>query len=181
WMLRLAPDPLRRLHLSYGRDAGRDAEVHRTSLPPMNAAQRAQAGTAVRAYADSAAAGLGEGWRAAIHEHAADALESLPSELDRAVARTDLGARASWWWPLLAAIQWLALIVAVIGGIWLLLPVLLPVWGMVAPAIPQVEGTATWLDGWPIPLVALIGGLLLGVVLGIVAAVIGGAVGAARR
>jgi GTP-binding protein EngB required for normal cell division/uncharacterized membrane protein YeaQ/YmgE (transglycosylase-associated protein family) len=181
WVLRLAPDPLRRLHLAPGRDDRRDAEVHRTSLPPMSAAQRAQAGTAVRAYADTAAAGLGEGWSAAIHEHAADALESLPSELDRAVARTDLGARSSWWWPLLGAIQWLALIAAVLGGVWLLLPVLLPLWGMVAPTIPQVEGTATWLDGWPIPLVALLGGLLLGVVLGIVGAIIAGAVGAARR
>ncbi|MBO1770646.1 GTPase [Agrococcus sp. TF02-05] len=181
WVLRLAPDPLRRLHLSPGRDARRDAEVHRTSLPPMSAAQRAQAGTAVRTYADAAAAGLGEGWSAAIHEHAAVALESLPSELDRAVARTDLGARASWWWPLLGALQWLALIAAVLGGVWLLLPVLLPLWGMVAPVIPQVEGTATWLDGWPIPLALLIGGLLLGVVLGVVGAIIGGAVGAARR
>lgn len=181
WVLRLAPDPLRRLHLAIGRDRGRDAEVHRTSLPPMSAAQRAQAGTAVRAYADTAAAGLGEGWSAAIHELAADALESLPGELDRAVARTDLGARGSWWWPLLAALQWLALIAAVIGGVWLLLPLLLPLWGMVAPAIPQVEGTQTWLDGWPIPLVALIGGVLLGIVLGLVGALISGAVGAARR
>ena len=191
WLLRLAPDPLRRLHLSFGRERGRDgaaggagvrsADLHRTGLPPLNAAQRAQAGMAVRTYADSAAAGLGEGWSAAIHEHAADALESLPSELDRAVARTDLGARGSWWWPLLAAIQWLALIVAVIGGVWLLLPLLLPLWGMVAPVIPQLEGTDTWLDGWPIPLVGLLGGVLLGIVLGLVGALIGGAVGAARR
>lgn len=181
WMLRLVPDPLRRLHLSTGRDRGRDAEVHRTSLPPMTAAQRAQAGTAVRAYADTAAAGLGEGWSAAIHELAADALESLPSELDRAVARTDLGARGSWWWPLLAAIQWLALIAAVISGVWLLLPLLLPLWGMVAPGIPQVEGTQTWLDGWPIPLVGLLGGVLLGIVLGLIGALLSGAIGAARR
>ncbi|WP_306232582.1 GTPase family protein [Agrococcus beijingensis] len=181
WLLRLAPDPLRRLHLAYGRDRSRDAEVHRSSMPPMSAAQRAQAGMAVRAYAESAAAGLGEGWSAAIHEHAADALESLPSELDRAVSRTDLGARGSWWWPLLAALQWLALIVAVICGIWLLLPLVLPLWGMVAPAIPQVEGTATWLDGWPVPLVGLLGGVLLGIVLGLLGAIVGGAVGSARR
>lgn len=181
WMLRFAPDPLRRLHLAFGHDRSRDADVHRTGLPPLNAAQRAQAGLAVRAYADSAAAGLGDGWAAAIHDHAADALETLPDELDRAVARTDLGARASWWWPLLASIQWLALIVAVIGGVWLLLPLVLPLWGMVAPVIPQFEGTETWLDGWPIPLVGVIGGVLLGIVLGVIGALIGGAVGATRR
>lgn len=181
WMLRFAPDPLRRLHLAFGHDRSRDADVHRTGLPPLNAAQRAQAGLAVRAYADSAAAGLGDGWAAAIHDHAADALETLPDELDRAVARTDLGARASWWWPLLASIQWLALIVAVIGGVWLLLPLVLPLWGMVAPVIPQFESTETWLDGWPIPLVGVIGGVLLGIVLGVIGALIGGAVGAARR
>jgi len=181
WVLRLAPDPLRRLHLAAGRDRGRDADVHRTGLPPMSAAQRAQAGMAVRAYADAAASGLGEGWSAAIHEHAGDALESLPSELDRAIARTDLGARGSWWWPVLAALQWLALIVAVLGGMWLLLPILLPLWGMVAPVLPQLEGSGSWLDGWPVPLVGLIGGLLLGVVLGLVGALVSGAVGAARR
>ncbi|MGM1029846.1 MAG: GTPase [Actinomycetota bacterium] len=180
WMLRFVPDPLRRLHLGFG-GGSRDTDVHRTSLPPMTAAQRAQAGTAVRAYADTAASGLGEGWASAIQEKAADALESLPSELDRAVARTDLGARGSWWWPLLAAIQWLALIAAVIGGVWLLLPLLLPLWGMVAPGIPQVEGTQSWLDGWPIPLVGLLGGVLLGIVLGLVGALISGAVGSARR
>ena len=64
---------------------------------------------------------------------------------------------------------------------WLLLPLLLPLWGMVAPVIPQLEGTDTWLDGWPIPLVGLLGGVLLGIVLGLVGALIGGAVGAARR
>ncbi|WP_413318665.1 GTPase [Agrococcus sp. 1P02AA] len=190
WMLRLAPDPLRRLHLAFGReraalgrarDGGRDAELHRTGLPPMRAAQRAQAGLAVRAYADAAAAGLGEGWSAAIHERAAEALEALPGELDRAVARTDLGARGSWWWPLLAALQWLALAVAIIGGVWLLLPLVLPLWGMVAPAIPQLDGTQTWFDGWPIPLLALIGGVLLGIVVGLLGALVAGAVGAARR
>lgn len=181
WMLRLAPDPLRRLHLAFGRSGERDADVHRTSLPPMGPAQRAQAGTAVRSYADAAAAGLGDGWSAAIHEHAADALEGLPGELDRAVARTDLGAKASWWWPLLGAIQWIALLVAVGCGVWLLLPLVLPLWGMIAPVIPQLEGTQTWFDGWPVPLLGLVGGLVLGVVLGLLGAVIGGAVGAARR
>ena len=69
WMLRLAPDPLRRLHLPIGRERGRDAGAAPHGMPPMSAAQRAQAGTAVRAYADAAATGLGEGWSAAIHEH----------------------------------------------------------------------------------------------------------------
>ena len=64
---------------------------------------------------------------------------------------------------------------------WLLLPILLPLWGMVAPVLPQLEGSGSWLDGWPVPLVGLIGGLLLGVVLGLVGALVSGAVGAARR
>lgn len=181
WLLRLAPDPLRRLHLAVGRERGRDAELHRTSLPPMGPAQRAQAGQAVRGYADAAAAGLGDGWATAIRERAAGALEALPAELDRAIARTDLGARGSWWWPLLGAVQWLALVVAIAGGAWLLLPVVLPLWGMVAPPIPQLAGTGTWLDGWPVPLLALLGGVALGVLLGLLGALLGGAIGAARR
>ncbi len=183
WVLRLLPDPLRRLHLPVGRsaDGARSADLHRTGLPAMSAGQRAHAGLAVRAYADAAAAGLGEGWAAAIHERAAAALEALPAELDLAVARTDLGARGSWWWPLLGALQWLALIAAVVCGAWLLLPVLLPLWGMVAPVLPQLEGTGTWLDGWPVPLVGVVGGVLAGIVLGLLGAVVAGAVGAARR
>ncbi|KAB1656297.1 ABC transporter [Pseudoclavibacter chungangensis] len=176
WLLRLRPDPLRRLHLTSGgpgRD-GRDPDLHRTSLPRQSAAQQALAGRAVRSYADAAAEGLDEGWFAAIREHADEALRTLPDELDRAVARTSLGARGSWWWALVGIVQWTALLAALVGVGWYLAAWFLPLAGLPAPTIATVEG-------WPVPGLLVVGGVLLGILLGLAAQAIGAAVGAARR
>ena len=48
---RLRADPLRRLGL---REASDDTGVHRTSLPPLDAAGRAQANKGLRSYAAAA-------------------------------------------------------------------------------------------------------------------------------
>ena len=57
WMGRLKPDPLRRLHLPLGRERGRDPALHRTGMPAMSAAQRAQA-EELRAVLDAVPAGI---------------------------------------------------------------------------------------------------------------------------
>lgn len=173
WLLRLRPDPLRRLHLTPGRRSG-DADLHRTALPEPSASQRAQASQAVRGYADAAAEGLAEGWSAAIHVRAGQAVDELPAELDRALARTDLGARGSWWWPALGALQWLALLAALVGVGWYLAAFLLPMWHLPPPEIPVVEG-------WQVPTLLVGCGVLLGILLGLLSAIIGGAVGSVRR
>lgn len=178
WLLRLRPDPLRRLRLGTGRDLATtgkgDPDLQRTSLPPLSAGQRAAIGRAVRGYAEDAAAGLPEGWQTGVRERAADALERLPDSLDLAIARTDLGAGRSWWWPIITVVQWLALLAALIGVGWYLAAWLLPIWGFPRPEITVVEG-------WPVPALLIAFGLLLGIVLGLLVALVSAGVAGMRR
>ncbi|MDO5051945.1 MAG: 50S ribosome-binding GTPase [Pseudoclavibacter sp.] len=175
WLLRLRPDPLRRLHLSTGpRRDGRDPDLHRTALPPLDAARQARAARAVRDYADAASQGLGEGWRARIRALANETAERLPAGLDRAIAATDLGARGSWWWVLVGIVQWIALLAALSGVAWYLLAWFLPALGL--PGLVQIP----LVEGWPVPGLLVAAGVLLGVLLGLAAGALGALVGRAR-
>ena len=89
WIARLRADPLTRLGLGVARtgSTGRtgkkgrsvsDPAVHRTSLPPQNAAARAKASLAVRSFADTAATGLTEQWRGSLRTRAESAAHHPP-------------------------------------------------------------------------------------------------------
>lgn len=185
WTLGLRPDPLRRLHLRTDAPAkaGRDPELHRSSLPPMSAAALAQSGRAVRAYADTASAALPDGWRARVRRRAAVLGEALPDALDGALARTDLGARRGWWWPIVTVVQWLSIVLMAVSGLWLLAGWLLPLWNLPAPNVPLlkdwpiVDGRPVfadvgWLGEWAAPIAGLVAGALLGIVVGLLAALV---------
>lgn len=179
WLLRLRPDPLKRLHLPEsqrreGRKEGRDADLHRTALPPLSAGQHASIARAVRGYADDSAKGLGPGWHQSIRDTANAAVEKLPGELDRAIAGTSLGARGSWWWVIVAIIQWIALLAALVGVGWYLAAFLLPIWSLPAPEILMYEG-------WPVPGLLVAAGVLLGILLGLASTAIGAMVAAGKR
>lgn len=171
WMLRLRPDPLRRLGLREESDA---TGVHRTSLPELDAPAKAVANKGVRGYAAAAAAGLPESWANAVADRAEAISQNLPAELDRAAARTKLPAQPSKAWGIMTFIQWLALLAALVGVGWYLLAAFVP--GALTPLLgadvtPEIEG-------WPYPTLLILGGLLLGIVLGLLAAVFGGVIGA---
>jgi len=172
WILRFRPDPLARLGLKPRK--GNDPEVHRTSMPAMNAGAQARVSLAVRSYADAAAEPLAENWRASIRDTASRALDRLPGALDLAIARASLPTRASWWWVLFSILQWVSILAALAGVLWLLALALLPNIGITAPRVPVVEG-------WPLTTLLILGGVLLGVVLGIAGAALAGGVGAHRR
>ena len=178
WLLRLRPDPLRRLRLGSAAAATKksdtDPELHRTSLPPLSAGQRAAIGRSVRDYADGAASALPDRWQASLRRRANEATEQLPDELDRAIARTDLGAGRSWWWVIITIIQWLALIAAIVGVGWYLASWFLPNFGLPRPEITLIEG-------WPVPGLLIALGLLLGILVGLLTAAVSGAVGAVRK
>jgi len=173
WIARLRADPLTRLGLGARRTSG-DPAVHRTSLPPPNAAAKAKASIAVRQFADSAATGLTETWRSTLRSDAEAALTKLPEALDLAIARTQLPARGSWWWAIFAVLQWLVVLAGLVGAGWLLAAALLPRIGMPAPEIPQVEG-------WAVPTLLIVGAVLAGILLGLLGGVLGAITGAARR
>ena len=70
-------------------------------------------------------------------------------------------------------IQWLALLAALVGVLWYLLVAFVP--GVLTPLlggdlVPDVEG-------WPIPTLLIMAGLLTGLVIGLVSAVFGGMLG----
>lgn len=163
WLGKFRPDPLRRLNL--GRDDV-NPEVNRTSLPEPGAAQRAQADSAVRAYADAAGSSAAEPWRASIRRAAVASQHQLPDALDQAVARADLRAgKGSWWWPLIGVLQWLGLAAAVVGAGWLGFIAVMGYLQLPVADTPRVEG-------FPLPTLLLLGGIVLGIFLAVTSAVL---------
>lgn len=174
WMLSLRPDPLRRLGL---REEADEVGVHRTSMPALDAAQKAIANQGVRAYADQLAAGMPPRWADAIHDETEMVVEKLPEHLDLAMARTKLPAQPSKAWGVVTFIQWLALLAALVGVVWYLLVAFLP--GALVPLLgddltPDVEG-------WPIPTLLILAGVLLGILLGLLSAAFGGVISSGIR
>lgn len=167
WVSNFRKDPLRRLHLQDLDDDSKDPSLHRSSLPPMSAAQRASADTAVRRFADEVSEGATAVWERSIRDAARSRDEQLPDALDQALAHTDLrrGSR-SWWWAPLDVIQWLALLTAVAGLLWLTALFALQYLQIVLPDPPVVEGTSI-----PVPTLLVVTGLVVGLVLGLLSAI----------
>ncbi|MDU0478697.1 50S ribosome-binding GTPase [Staphylococcus chromogenes] len=173
WMLRLRPDPLRRLGL---REEADDTGVHRSSMPALGASSAAVANQGVRTYAARVADGLPPQWAHAVSDQVERIVAELPEDLDRVPARTRLPAQPSAAWGVFTVLQWLALLAALVGVLWYLLVAFMP--GALAPLMddptPEVEG-------WPIPTLLILAGLLLGVVLGLFTAAFGFAISAAVK
>lgn len=169
WMLRLRPDPLKRLGL---REEADDTGVHRSSIPALDASGRAVANRGVRGYAADVSEGLPDRWASAVVDRTETIIDSLPEELDRAAARTELPAQPSRAWGLFTVVQWLALLTALVGVIWFLLAAFVP--GVLHPLLDEVIPTV---EGWPVPTLLILGGLLTGIVLGMFTAVNGLAIG----
>jgi GTP-binding protein EngB required for normal cell division len=157
WTSRLRPDPLRRLHLS--GDVGAPA---RTSLPAATPVQQARVTTALRSARDDAGAGLPQAWRDDLRRTVEAQAERLPDRLDRAVGGTDLGPeRVPGWQRAVGGLQWLLLLTALAGALWLLALVVLGYLQLddVVP-LPRVQGI-------PLPTLLLGAGLLAGFLLGL--------------
>ena len=152
WTSRLRPDPLGRLHVG-------DA-ASRTSLPPASPAQQAAVSSALRRARDSAGAGLPQAWRDDLRRTVEVSQERLGDRLDRAVAGTDLGPdRTPAWQRLVGAVQWVLVLTALVGALWLL--------GLVGLAYLQLDEVLPLprVEGIPLPTLLLVGGLLAGLLL----------------
>jgi GTP-binding protein EngB required for normal cell division len=168
WLSRLRPDPLRRLHLDLGPAARQLTGSARSSVPQPTLVQRARVDAAVRALSDDVAAGLEPSWAAAVRRASTQRLPDLADALDRAVSATDLGvSRTPVWWRLVRALQWVLLLAAVAGGLWLAALAGLGYLQVPAPAAPRSHGVA-------VPTMLLVGGVLAGVLLALLSrAVVG--------
>ena len=169
WLLRLRPDPLRRLRLG-----GEPSEAARTSLPGPTAVQRAQVSAAARALASSAADGLPPPWPARVRAAATAREDEVADRLDRAVAGAELPRRRPRWWTAVRALQTVLAAAAAVGALWLLALAGLAFLRLddVVP-VPEVEGLA-------LPTFLLAGGLLAGLLVAFLARLANG-VGARRR
>ncbi len=169
WLSKIRPDPLRRLSLK-SKDV--NPQLNHTSLPAPGLAQRAQADSAIRHFADAAGSGAPEAWTASIRRAARQEAEHLPDKLDQAIANTNVSAtKGSWWWPLVSVIQWVSLATAFAGALWLGVLAAAAYLQFSLPAAPRVEG-------FPVPTLMIVLGVILGVLLGVLtgfAARVGGA------
>jgi len=173
WIGALRPDPLRRLGLGAGRGSA-DPQLRRTSLPAPGAAGAARQAIAVREYVAAATAGLAEPWRVPAREGGESAIARFGAAVDLAIASTPLPVRRGWWWPIPAIIQWVALAAALVGAGWLLLAA----FGASLP-IPRIEVPSV--EGWPVPTLLIVAGVLLGLLVALASGAIAAAVAAWRR
>jgi hypothetical protein len=167
WTSKLRADPLRRLHLGN--------EDSRTSLPPAGAVQQAALGAALRRARDAAGQGLPQAWRDELRRTAEVSEDRLADDLDRAVAGTDLGPdRTPLWQRAVGGLQWVLMVVALAGALWLL--------GLVGLGLLQLDDVVPLprVEGIPLPTLLLVGGLLAGLLLALVARPLV-AMGARRR
>ena len=174
WVGRLRPDPLKRLHLDLGT-RGRDLVANaRLSLPPADHVQRARVESAIRGLADRASAGLTQPWAEAVRRASTSRATDLEDRLDQAVGATDLGVSGvPWWCRVVRLLQWLLLLAAVSGGVWLAALAVLGYLQMPQPSTPRYRGL-------PLPTLMLVGGVVTGIVLALVSRVLVG-VGARAR
>lgn len=174
WIRRLRPDPLRRLRLAptSARESTDAAEgagagdvpvvVSRSSLPTSTPAQRSRVQVAERRVADQAAEGLPRPWADAARAAAAPRPADLGDALDQAVVGADLALRRPTWWSVVNVGQWLLMVTAALGALWLVGLSLLTWLQLPQPPDPPSVGPL------PLPTVLLIAGLALGAVLGAV-------------
>lgn len=175
WLGRFRPDPLRALHLDRGvvtrvlgtspttpkQNELEPTAVQRTNIRAAVGVQSARIDSALRGLAADASVGLPEGWGKAIRDATLAHRQSLPDDLDRAIATTDLRMDdGHGWWGVVSVLQWVIFVVAVVGGLWLLADVVLAY--MQLPAIPAPH----W-GRFGLPTLLLGGGLLAGLLLGL--------------
>jgi hypothetical protein len=173
WLTRLKPDPLRRLHLNLGAGGKELTGTARASVPEASLVQRARVDTAVRAVADDVGAELSPPWAEAVRRASVSRLPDLNDALDKAVTTTDLGvSRTPVWWRLVRVVQWVLILVALAGGLWLLGLAAMGYLQLPEPSTPKVRG-------FPLPTLMLLGGIVAGLLLAVLCRIIVGV--SARR
>ena len=158
WLSKLRKDPVAQLRLDR---PGVDPALVRSSLPSNDPVAAARANTAVLTYADTASSGAPEAWVQSTRAVADKASATLPDQLDQAVTRAPLvPPRNPRWWSLFNTLQWLLFVVALAGGLWLLVLAVLEYLQFDFGETPTVEG-------FPIPTLMLVVGALAGFLLAV--------------
>lgn len=160
WVRRLRPDPLKRLRVGLGPKELSPTDVSRTSLPKATSVQRARLDASLRGLVEEASAGVPRGWWDAIRAAARGHESRLADQLDAAIASADLRLdKGRGWWILVTILQWLLVVAMVVGGVWLLAP-------LIAAALQMpIDVPTVLVQGWPLSTILLVGGAAGGVLL----------------
>ena len=159
WLARLRPDPLKRLHLDLGKEGRALTKASRTSVPPATQVQRARVDASVRSVADDVGARLTRPWKDAVRRASVSHLDDISDRLDQTLASADLGvAKLPWWAGLVRVLQWLLILAASAGAVWLGSLAVMGYLQVPQPSLPSVFGI-------PMPTLLLIGGVGLGILL----------------
>ncbi len=168
WLSRLRPDPLKRLHLDLGTAGTELVPTATTSVPEASQVQRARVDTAVRHVADEVSEGMTRSWVAAIRRASVSQGEDFADAVDRAVGGTPMGmGSVPGWCKVVRAVQWLLILAALGGAVWLALLAVLGYLQVAAPDLPSYGGL-------PLPTILLLGGVAVGVLLAVVSRVLVG-------
>ena len=159
WVSRLKPDPLKRLHLNLGSAGKELTGGGRTSVPEPTQVQRARVDASVRELAEDVAGKLSRPWASSVRKASISNLDDFGDRLDGALANTDLGAaKIPVWAGIVRLIQWILILTAVAGGVWLAALTVMKYLDMTSPDTPTWQGIA-------VPLLMLGGGVIIGVLL----------------
>lgn len=166
WLTKLKPDPLRRLHLDLGGHGKELTGTARASVPEATLVQRARVDAAVRGLSGDVGAQLSPPWADAVRRASVSRLPDLNDALDKAVTSTDLGvSRTPAWWRMVRVLQWVLILVALAGGLWLAGLAVMGYLQMPAPDTSRYRG-------FPLPTLMLLGGVLVGILLALVCRVV---------
>ncbi|MGP5587364.1 GTPase [Glutamicibacter ardleyensis] len=158
WLTRLRNDPLKRMNLGRGIEK---PEISLTSRPELSVSENAAVDQAVVKYLNTATEDLSPRWSQSFKDGIREQRTELANEIDIAIASCTLGVeKKSWWWPVTKFVQWLGVVVALAGALWLGGIALAAYFQFNLPETPRVEGFA-------IPTLMVFAGVLLGIVLGI--------------
>lgn len=168
WTRGFAADPLRRLRLdgAQGRSSIRveydaadvRAVLGRSSIPAPSASTRSAVDLATRQFVRDASQGLPRRWAEAVQDSVTREEGALADALDQAVMHTPLRARRPVWWFVMNVLQWVLGLAAIGGLAWLVVLYVMGFMQLPRPETPRVGIV-------PVPLIALVLGILLGLVL----------------
>ena len=121
----------------------------------------AKVDNALRAMSDDVSLGLPRGWAQSVRRATTRHRDDLTDEVDRAIATTDPGmGQGLWWRQIIRVLQWLLIIMVVVGLGWLLVDLVLAYLQM--PPLPA----ARW-HRFPVPTCLVVAGAACGVVVGL--------------
>jgi hypothetical protein len=159
---RLRPDPLKRLHLDLGSEGRELVAASTSSVPEATRVQRARVDTAVRHVADEVSGGMTRPWVAAIRRASVSQGADFADTVDRVVGETPMGmGSVPAWCKVVRGLQWVLILAALAGAVWLGVLAVLGYLQVTKPAAPSYGGL-------PLPTLLLLGGVALGVVLALV-------------